>query len=146
MRASSVKEATTALGQRIHAVRRCRGFSQQQLADFAGVSKMLVSKWEHGQLRPQSYAMEKISEALCVEIDKWDYVGFAWDCLVTSLFPIAAPGSTAPLPPRPVAVPVARVAPAAKPSVFECRWCKRTGAVPSVMAPRMCTACFSGEE
>lgn len=38
------------IGERIRAARLMAGMSQQQVADELGVSKMAVSKWEHGKV------------------------------------------------------------------------------------------------
>ena len=39
--------------ERIQELRKCRGLSQEQLADVLGVSRQAVSKWESGQSLPE---------------------------------------------------------------------------------------------
>lgn len=58
----------TCLGSRIKCFRELRGFSQEELAHYCGVSTAAVSNWETGKLRPTGINIEKLVSAL--KIDK----------------------------------------------------------------------------
>ena len=49
----NVMENNMALGERLQALRKSRGLSQEQLAEQAGVSRQAVSKWELGESVPE---------------------------------------------------------------------------------------------
>lgn len=53
--------ATTRLGARLAAAREARRHSQDVVADLLGVSRVLVSHWEHGQRRPSEQTLERLA-------------------------------------------------------------------------------------
>lgn len=52
---------TTRLGARLSAAREARRLSQDVIADLLGVSRVLVSHWEHGQRRPTEQTLERLA-------------------------------------------------------------------------------------
>ncbi|KHK93254.1 helix-turn-helix domain-containing protein [Novosphingobium malaysiense] len=54
------------LGERIHRLRKLRGFTQGELAARLGVSKPTVWAWEQGRARPIEDRLDAIAEALGV--------------------------------------------------------------------------------
>ena len=67
-------------GERLKKLRKAKGWTQQDLADHAGVSKVSVVCWENGKSEPLGDSISKLSEALGVSgnylmgIDDPDYV------------------------------------------------------------------------
>ncbi|MBC7407358.1 MAG: helix-turn-helix domain-containing protein [Arcicella sp.] len=57
------------IAQRIKNARDLRGVSQQEIADFIGVSKQMISKYEKGDSIPNSTNLLKLSKYLNVKID-----------------------------------------------------------------------------
>jgi transcriptional regulator with XRE-family HTH domain len=55
------------LGERLHRLRKLRGFTQGELATRLGVSKPTVWAWEQGRARPIEERLEAIAEALGVD-------------------------------------------------------------------------------
>lgn len=55
--------------ERIQDLRKCKGLSQEQLADILGVSRQAVSKWESGQSMPEVEKLIAISELFGVSVD-----------------------------------------------------------------------------
>lgn len=55
------------LGERLHRLRKLRGFTQGELAARLGVSKPTVWAWEQGRARPIEERLEAIAQALGVE-------------------------------------------------------------------------------
>lgn len=55
------------LGERLHRLRKLRGFTQGELANRLGVSKPTVWAWEQGRARPIEERIEAIAEALGVD-------------------------------------------------------------------------------
>jgi Zn-dependent peptidase ImmA (M78 family)/transcriptional regulator with XRE-family HTH domain len=49
------------LGARLSAAREARRLSQDVIADLLGVSRVLVSYWEHGQRRPSEQTLERLA-------------------------------------------------------------------------------------
>ena len=57
------------VGDRISALRKERKLSQSQLADFLGVSRQAVSKWEKGQSSPDTMNLIQLAEVLDTEVE-----------------------------------------------------------------------------
>lgn len=57
------------LNDRIAAVRKAAGLTQEQLGELVGVSRQAVSKWEAGQTVPDAVTMAVLCEALHVSAD-----------------------------------------------------------------------------
>lgn len=68
------------LGKRLHAYRRAKGMSMDEVAKAAGVAKSTVHGTEHANTMPCAYILVKICEALEVDVGAlikqityWDY-------------------------------------------------------------------------
>ena len=63
------------IGKKIKILRKTRGLTQQQLADklTPPVKRSTISNWEIGRRAPSIHDLEKVSEALNVNLD---YFGF----------------------------------------------------------------------
>lgn len=57
------------LEKRIHAARREKGFTQEQLAEAVGKSRVAVAQWETGQARPRHPTLLAIAQATGVSIE-----------------------------------------------------------------------------
>lgn len=57
------------LKDRIAAVRKAAGLTQEQLGELVGVTRQAVSKWESGQTVPDAVTVAKLCEALRVSAD-----------------------------------------------------------------------------
>ena len=57
------------LGDRIAAVRRAAGLTQEQLGELVGVTRQAVSKWESGQTVPDAVTVGRLCLALHVSAD-----------------------------------------------------------------------------
>lgn len=57
------------LSQKLQALRKEKGMSQEQLAEQIGVSRQAVSKWELGESSPDIDNIVQLSTALCVTTD-----------------------------------------------------------------------------
>lgn len=57
------------LKDRIAAVRKAAGLTQEQLGELVGVTRQAVSKWEAGQTVPDALTITKLCEALHVSAD-----------------------------------------------------------------------------
>lgn len=66
---NNVMENNMALGERLQALRKSRGLSQEQLAEQAGVSRQAVSKWELGESVPELGKVVALSEFFGVTTD-----------------------------------------------------------------------------
>ena len=66
---NNVVENNMALGERLQALRKSRGLSQEQLAEQAGVSRQAVSKWELGESVPELGKVVALSEFFGVTTD-----------------------------------------------------------------------------
>lgn len=72
-----------AIGYQIQSLRKLKGYTQNQLGDFVGVSFQAVSKWERGETLPDIGTFVAIAEVLDTTIDnilnggkkKMDYKG-----------------------------------------------------------------------
>lgn len=58
------------LSQRIAALRKRQGLSQEQLAEQVGVSRQAVSKWETGAASPEFDKLAALSACLGVSVDE----------------------------------------------------------------------------
>lgn len=58
------------LGSAITALRKQKGMTQQELADYMGVSDKAVSKWERDQSLPDIYALAKMAHLFGVTVDQ----------------------------------------------------------------------------
>lgn len=58
------------IGDRIRRYRRQRGWTQQILADFAGLSRMSLSNHEMGKFYPSPRSLYYISDALEVSVEE----------------------------------------------------------------------------
>lgn len=58
------------LSERIYALRRKHGMSQEQLAEKAGVSRQAVSKWETGQSMPELEKLMTLARCFGITIDE----------------------------------------------------------------------------
>ena len=64
------EQAAQRMGQRITALRKMEGISQQQLADRAGISRQHVGRIEKGELVSVSFVtIQIIAEALGMTVD-----------------------------------------------------------------------------
>ncbi len=57
-------------GEKLTAVRKDRGFSQEELAERIGVSRQAVSKWESGESYPDIENLIALSDVFGVSIDR----------------------------------------------------------------------------
>jgi repressor LexA len=57
-------------GENIKALRVLRGLTQRELADRVGVTSTAVSEWERGKNEPRSWALEALSRALSVSMER----------------------------------------------------------------------------
>ena len=58
------------LGERIKALRRRAGLSQEQVAEQVGVSRQAVAKWEAGQSAPSTKNLRKLAQVLQVGLEE----------------------------------------------------------------------------
>lgn len=58
------------LGERIKALRRRAGLSQEQVAEQVGVSRQAVAKWEAGQSAPSTENLRKLVQVLQVGLEE----------------------------------------------------------------------------
>lgn len=58
------------LSEKIYALRRKNGLSQEQLAEKIGVSRQSISKWEGGLSTPELDKLKALSECFQVSIDE----------------------------------------------------------------------------
>ena len=58
------------IGENIRALRKARGFTQEQLADMLGISFQAVSKWENNANTPDISLLPVIAKALGTSIDQ----------------------------------------------------------------------------
>ena len=58
------------LSEKIYALRRRNGLSQEQLAEKIGVSRQAISKWEGGLSTPELDKLKALSECFQVTIDE----------------------------------------------------------------------------
>lgn len=58
------------IGKRISAIRRDRGFSQEQLAEMSSVNRVTLARYETGMIEPGALALSRIADALNVSTDE----------------------------------------------------------------------------
>ena len=58
------------IGKRIAALRRERGFNQEQLAEMALVNRVTLARYETGMIEPGALALSRIADALNVSTDE----------------------------------------------------------------------------
>ena len=58
------------IGENIRALRKARGFTQEQLADMLGISFQAVSKWENNASTPDISLLPVIAKELGTSIDQ----------------------------------------------------------------------------
>ena len=64
------EQAAQRMGQRITALRKLEGISQQELADRAGLTRQHIGRIEKGELVSVAYVtIQQIAEALCMTVD-----------------------------------------------------------------------------
>lgn len=69
-RSKAEKDKDLALGRRIAAVRKERGYTQVELADQLGTTQAIVSDYERGKLRPHPEMIVRLAKALRVSTDE----------------------------------------------------------------------------
>ena len=69
-RSKADKARDAALGRRIAALRRERGYTQVELADSLGTTQGIVSDYECGKLRPHADMIVRLAKALRVSTDE----------------------------------------------------------------------------
>lgn len=60
----------TDVARRISEVRRERGYSQEQLAEMALISRITLARYETGAIEPGAFALSRIADALNVSTDE----------------------------------------------------------------------------
>ena len=69
-KAMSKEQAVQRMGQRITALRKMEGISQQELADRAGLTRQHIGRIEKGELVSVAYVtIQQIAEALGMTVD-----------------------------------------------------------------------------
>jgi transcriptional regulator with XRE-family HTH domain len=69
-RSKAEKDKDLALGRRIAALRRERGYTQTELAAQVGAIQVVVSDYERGKLRPHPDMIVRLAKALRVSTDE----------------------------------------------------------------------------
>jgi transcriptional regulator with XRE-family HTH domain len=69
-RTKADREKDLALGRRIAALRKERGYTQTELADQIGAVQVVVSNYERGKLRPHPDMLVRLAKALRVSADE----------------------------------------------------------------------------
>jgi transcriptional regulator with XRE-family HTH domain len=69
-RTKADREKDLALGRRIAALRKERGYTQTELADQVGAIQVVVSNYERGKLRPHPDMLVRLAKALRVSADE----------------------------------------------------------------------------
>lgn len=69
-RSDEEKKADTALGKRLSALRKERGYTQTELAEMVGIIQPLISDYERGRLRPHPGILVKLTKALQISADE----------------------------------------------------------------------------
>ncbi len=57
------------MGKNIASYRKAKGLSQEKVAEYVGVSRQAVTKWENGMSNPSSENLIKLSELLQVDVE-----------------------------------------------------------------------------
>ena len=58
------------VGERIRALRKERGYNQEQLAELANLNRVTVAKYEAGRVEPGADALGRLADALEVTTDE----------------------------------------------------------------------------
>ena len=58
------------IAQRLAAMRREKGYSQEELANRLGLSRQAVSKWESGATQPELSKLIELSKLYSVSVDE----------------------------------------------------------------------------
>lgn len=58
------------IGKRIAAIRRDRGYNQEELAEMANLHRVTLAKYETGTVEPGAFALSRIADALGVTTDE----------------------------------------------------------------------------
>lgn len=58
------------IGQTIYQARKALGYSQETLAEKCGVSRQAVSRWERGEICPETERLIVLSRALALSLDE----------------------------------------------------------------------------
>lgn len=58
------------VGKRIAAIRRERGYNQEELAEMAMISRITLARYETGIIEPGAFALSRIADALNVSTDE----------------------------------------------------------------------------
>jgi len=69
-RSKAEKDKDLALGKRVAALRKERGYTQVELADQLGTTQAIVSDYERGKLRPHPEMIVRLAKALRVSTDE----------------------------------------------------------------------------
>ena len=69
-RSKAERDKDLALGRRIAALRRERGYTQTEIADQVGAIQVIVSNYERGKLRPHPDMIVRLAKALRVSADE----------------------------------------------------------------------------
>jgi transcriptional regulator with XRE-family HTH domain len=69
-RSKAEKDKDLALGRRIAALRKERGYTQTELAEMVGAIQVVVSNYELGKLRPHPDMIVRLAKALRVSTDE----------------------------------------------------------------------------
>jgi len=69
-RSKADRDKDLALGRRIAALRKERGYTQTELADQVGAVQVVVSNYERGKLRPHPDMLVRLAKALRVSADE----------------------------------------------------------------------------
>jgi transcriptional regulator with XRE-family HTH domain len=69
-RSKAERDKDLALGRRIAALRKERGYTQTELADQVGAIQVVVSNYERGKLRPHPDMLVRLAKALRVSADE----------------------------------------------------------------------------
>ena len=67
------EQAAQRIGQRITALRKMEGISQQELADRSGLTRQHIGRIENGELVNVAYVtIQQVAESLCMTVDLID--------------------------------------------------------------------------
>ena len=58
------------IGRRIAALRRERGYSQDQLSEMASLNRVTLARYETGVIEPGAFAVSRLADALAVSADE----------------------------------------------------------------------------
>jgi transcriptional regulator with XRE-family HTH domain len=63
-------ELKARLGARVRALREAKGWTQCELADFLGLSRVYISKLERGKCNPTLMVLMSLAENFCMTLSK----------------------------------------------------------------------------